>query len=366
MSEASAPAAEMVEAADAIPTPDQPPSIPPLTHGGAGNDGMESAAQEGDVAGKVGRLSIEDGGATKVDSTDAPDGAASAEPRVVTASDGALATEPVIRMFVGDLAEHTTEESLTAHFERFGTVVSAVIKHTSPGNERARSFGFVSLIGEDHARAALAATHTIDGKLVGKADVAKNSRVGGELKGGDTERRDGGVGNNGGGSHGGGSGHGGGGSSGGGKWESSPTAASRKIFVGGLSHTTKESGLQSYFSQFGVMVDVVVMMEPNTRRSRGFGFVTFENASSVTSVVSRGRFHPLDGRLVEVKVAIPREAMKQSEGGRGKHGTSGTPKGDDGGGVYPTYPQLEPTGGVAVAPPAEEWLGYGGMGVMPT
>ena len=72
------------------------------------------------------------------------------------------------------------------------------------------------------------------------------------------------------------------------------------------------SSAQTYFSQFGTLSDVVVMTEGSARRPRGFGFVTFEDAASV-QLVCRSRFHPIGGRHVEVKPAIPREHMRTIE-----------------------------------------------------
>lgn len=51
---------------------------------------------------------------------------------------------------------------------------------------------------------------------------------------------------------------------------------SKKIFVGGLAPTVTEQAFRQYFEKFGRLVDAVVMMDRNTQRSRGFGFVTFE------------------------------------------------------------------------------------------
>jgi len=66
--------------------------------------------------------------------------------------------------------------------------------------------------------------------------------------------------------------------------------------------------IQGYFSQFGNITDVVVMTEGSQRRPRGFGFVTFDNAASV-AMITRSRYHPIEGRLVEVKAAVPRDMM---------------------------------------------------------
>ena len=50
---------------------------------------------------------------------------------------------------------------------------------------------------------------------------------------------------------------------------------SRKIFIGGLSYGTDDEKLRKYFSAFGTVQDAVVMKDPVSRRSRGFGFITY-------------------------------------------------------------------------------------------
>ncbi|KAB0360333.1 hypothetical protein FD754_004489 [Muntiacus muntjak] len=66
----------------------------------------------------------------------------------------------------------------------------------------------------------------------------------------------------------------------------------RKLFIGGLSFETTDESLRSHFEQWGTLPDCVVMKNPNTKRSRGFGFVTY------TAV---------GGRVVEPKRAVSRE-----------------------------------------------------------
>lgn len=85
----------------------------------------------------------------------------------------------------------------------------------------------------------------------------------------------------------------------------------RKIFVGGLSLQTTEEGMKEYFSRWGECVDVVVMRYPDSRRSRGFGFVTFENVSSVDAVLD-AKPHILDGKDIEPKRAIAKEETGRS------------------------------------------------------
>ena len=76
--------------------------------------------------------------------------------------------------------------------------------------------------------------------------------------------------------------------------------------MGGLHLDTTVESLKDHFKEYGEITDAVVIKDPNTKRSRGFGFITFETSKSVDACLE-GRPHELDGREVEVKQAIPRE-----------------------------------------------------------
>ena len=80
----------------------------------------------------------------------------------------------------------------------------------------------------------------------------------------------------------------------------------RKIFVGGLASTVTENDFKSYFEQFGTITDVVVMYDHNTQRPRGFGFITYDSEEAVDKVLLK-TFHELNGKMVEVKRAVPKE-----------------------------------------------------------
>jgi len=79
-----------------------------------------------------------------------------------------------------------------------------------------------------------------------------------------------------------------------------------KMFIGGLSWQTTPESIREYFSSFGDLAEVMVMKDPATRRSRGFGFITFSDPMSVEKVLKYS-VHQLDGKLVEPKVAVPRK-----------------------------------------------------------
>lgn len=80
-----------------------------------------------------------------------------------------------------------------------------------------------------------------------------------------------------------------------------------KMFIGGLSWQTTPEGMKEYFSKFGDIAEVMVMKDPTTRRSRGFGFVTFSDVTGVDKVLAHGT-HDLDGKKIDPKVAFPRRA----------------------------------------------------------
>lgn len=79
----------------------------------------------------------------------------------------------------------------------------------------------------------------------------------------------------------------------------------RKLFIGGLDYKTTDETLKAHFEKWGEVVDVVVMKDPKTKRSRGFGFITYAKAHMVDDAQSN-RPHRVDNRVVEPKRAVPR------------------------------------------------------------
>ncbi|PON34926.1 Splicing factor-like protein [Parasponia andersonii] len=88
---------------------------------------------------------------------------------------------------------------------------------------------------------------------------------------------------------------------------SSTQLQTRKIFVGGLPHDLEEHEFKAYFESFGLITDIVIIHDKQTRKGRGFGFVTFESEDAVPKVLQR-KFHELKNKSVEVKRAKPKES----------------------------------------------------------
>lgn len=83
----------------------------------------------------------------------------------------------------------------------------------------------------------------------------------------------------------------------------------KKIFVGGVSQDTSSEEVKAYFNQFGKVEETVMLMDQQTKRHRGFGFVTFEN-EDVVDRVCEIHFHTIKNKKVECKKAQPKEAVQ--------------------------------------------------------
>lgn len=78
------------------------------------------------------------------------------------------------------------------------------------------------------------------------------------------------------------------------------------MFLGGLHLDTTEEDLREFFQEFGEIVDCVVMRDGSTKKSRGFGFVTFSDQASVDKALDT-KPHVITGREVDSKRAVPKE-----------------------------------------------------------
>ncbi|XP_020590701.1 RNA-binding protein Musashi homolog 2-like [Phalaenopsis equestris] len=179
------------------------------------------------------------------------------------------------KLFIGGISWDTNEDRLREYFKSFGEIVEAVImKDRTTG--RARGFGFVVFADPAVAERVILEKHQIDGRMVeAKKAVPRDdqhilNRNSSSLPGSPAPGR------------------------------------TKKIFVGGLASTVTEADFKKYFEQFGTITDVVVMYDHNTQRPRGFGFITFDSEDAIEKALHKS-FHELNGKMVEVKRAVPKE-----------------------------------------------------------
>ncbi|KAJ1305799.1 hypothetical protein OPQ81_010529 [Rhizoctonia solani] len=88
-----------------------------------------------------------------------------------------------------------------------------------------------------------------------------------------------------------------------------------KIYVGNLSWNTNDETLRNTFSQYGNVLDSIVMRDRETGRSRGFGFVTYATEHEATLAISTANGTELDGRQIKVNLANARGASGGAPGG---------------------------------------------------
>ena len=95
---------------------------------------------------------------------------------------------------------------------------------------------------------------------------------------------------------------------------------SKKLFVGSLSWDTNDEGLRNAFSTHGEVSEAVVISDRDTGRSRGFGFVTFEDDEAADKAIAALNGTELDGRTIRVDVAQAKQRNSGGGGGRGGYG----------------------------------------------
>ncbi|KAJ8553262.1 hypothetical protein K7X08_023940 [Anisodus acutangulus] len=205
------------------------------------------------------------------------------------------------KLFVGGIAWETREESFRKYFGKFGAITDCVIMMDKISG-RPRGFGFVTFADPEVANKVLAEDHIIDGRAVEvKRTVPKEDM---QVKG---------------------------------------AQKTKKIFVGGLPLSLTEDELKEYFSSYGYVLEQQIMLDRETGRSRGFGFVTFDGEDAVEKVLNNGRMHEISGKQVEIKKAEPKRAggehaneSRQHRGGSGSRSYNGI-GGSEGGGFGGGY-----------------------------
>lgn len=208
------------------------------------------------------------------------------------------------KLFLGGLSWDTNEAKIQEHFSKYGEVTEVIVMRDRITN-KPRGFGFITFKDDAAALAACQEVHTLDGRTID----AKPSVPQGE---GQRPR-------------------------------------SKKIFVGGLAPDTTEDQFKEYFEQYGTISEAQIMVDHQSGRSRGFGFITFEEEESVEKVFSAGNMHELNGKKVEVKNATPKGSGPQGGRGGGRGYVQGRGGYSGGRGGYGDYSQMQG--------------GYGGYGM---
>jgi RNA recognition motif-containing protein len=106
-----------------------------------------------------------------------------------------------------------------------------------------------------------------------------------------------------------------------------------KLYVGNLPYQMRDSDLEQAFSQFGSVTSAKVMMERETGRSKGFGFVEMASDAEAQAAINGMNGQPLGGRSIVVNEARPMENRPRT-GGYGGGGGGGGGRGPGGGGGY--------------------------------
>ena len=105
-----------------------------------------------------------------------------------------------------------------------------------------------------------------------------------------------------------------------------------KLYVGNLPYTVRDEDLQQSFGEFGSITSAKVMMERDTGRSKGFGFVEMGSDAEAQAAIAGMNGQSLGGRAITVNEARPMEARPPRTGGFGGGGGGGGYGGGGGGG----------------------------------
>ena len=115
---------------------------------------------------------------------------------------------------------------------------------------------------------------------------------------------------------------------------------SQNLFIGSLAYATTDDSLSDFFASVGTVKSAKVIMDRDSNRSKGFGFVEFEDEANNQKAVDELNGKDLDGRPITVSLARPREDRPRRDfGGNGGGGSSygdrgGNDRGGNGGGSF--------------------------------
>ncbi len=95
--------------------------------------------------------------------------------------------------------------------------------------------------------------------------------------------------------------------------------SNNKLFVGNLSFNTTQNDLQDMFAAHGSVVETNLMMDRESGRSRGFGFVTMSTPEEAQAAITALSGKTVDGRALTVNIAKPREERGGGGGSRNRY-----------------------------------------------
>ncbi len=100
-----------------------------------------------------------------------------------------------------------------------------------------------------------------------------------------------------------------------------------KLYVGNLSYDTTEEQIRTLFTQVGEIAELAFIMDRDTGRPKGFGFITMKTEEASKEAIKRFNGYTMDNRALTVNEARPREERSNSGGGYG----GGNSRGGNGG-----------------------------------
>ena len=206
-------------------------------------------------------------------------------------------SQGLYKIFVGGLAPDIDRDELRRVFERYGDIVDTVVM-IDPDTKRSSGFGFVTFDDVDGQKAVEHILQiqpvqihgrTVEVKLASPQPLSDQPKEHHDPASVNDDRV---------------------------RTEQPPEQSQYRVFVGGLPPEVDKAELRVIFERFGVVVDSVVMIDAATHRSRGFGFVTFDEIDGPNSIERALQAQPLQlhGRSVEVRRGRPPTAPGEGRG----------------------------------------------------
>ena len=98
----------------------------------------------------------------------------------------------------------------------------------------------------------------------------------------------------------------------------------QNLFIGSLAYATNDDSLKAFFQAIGPVASARVITDRDSGRSKGFGFVEFENEADNQKAVDQLNGQELDGRAINVSLAKPKEDRPRRDSNGGGNGGGGS------------------------------------------